>query len=91
MIGDHGISLSKWVHNVSGAIFCDVISRSPAHKGSRPTTAGNQKWAGAAPSLMVRPINIVAVVSWADGLMISRAVNVGPIRKRIDPVTCARK
>ena len=90
--GVAGMSFSRLAQSASGAIFCDVISRSPAQSGRRPTTAGNQRWAGAPPSLIMRPISIIVDVKCMVGLDVrARADVIGPIRNRIEPVTWATK
>lgn len=85
-------SLIRFAHRARGAIFWVVISKNPVQKGRRPTTAGNQRCAGALPSLIISPIIIIPVVSGEEASgRISRLLNIGPIRKSTEPVTCAKK
>ena len=75
-----------------GAIFCLVISRNAVQNGSRPATVGNQKCAGALPSLIISPPIMSIVVAGLEGVSrVVRVVIIGAVRNRIEPVTWAIK
>lgn len=76
----------------SGIIFCHVDKRKQIGHLESAITDGNQKWAGAAPSLINSPRAIIAVAGvWAmisSGLWV---VVVVIIRIRAEPIAWARK
>lgn len=63
------------ISNIKGATFCQVIRRAAEAQGALFITEGNQKWKGAAPSLVASP-NIVRVVRAGESI---------PIRIRLLP------
>lgn len=61
------------ISNIKGAIFCQVINRAAEAQGTLFITEGNQKWKGAAPSLVVNP-NMVNIVKLGESIPIKRSL-----------------